>query len=155
MGFTAFGLIFGLSALAAHDVAAQVLMVLFGLLCALCGPASEIVRLTCDRSGLRYRTLWTTVEVPASQVTGVTVRSVPGYGKPGVRIDVDREAAVPLKLATLQRLDNPKNRVKSDGDAEAIRRALGLPELAPDRGSGLASGAVSASTETGTGRAPT
>ncbi len=125
--FTAFGVIFGLSAVAGGDLLAEILMGLFGLLCVLSGPGAAITRLTCDPSGLRYRTLWRTTRVSASDVTAVTTRSVPGYGRKRIRIDIERQSGDALKLTALQRQETPTNLLKSEADADAIRHALGEP----------------------------
>lgn len=125
----AFGLVFGLSALAATDPVQQTLMALFGLLCVVIGANGGIARVTCDERGLYCRRL-VPVRVPSSEVVSVTVRSVAGYGYRRIRIDIDRRFGAPLRLTSLQRADTPRNLVKSEADADAIRRTLAIPHPA-------------------------
>jgi len=89
-GLAAFGVIFGLSALAAKALALQMFMGLYGLFFMLVGISIIIARLTCDSTGLSYRTL-RTVRVAGADVTTVTVHSIAGYAYRRLRIDIQTD----------------------------------------------------------------
>jgi hypothetical protein len=121
-----FGALFGLSGLAADgDIGAAITMGTAGVIFLLCGISLVVSSVTCDRQGIRMRSLYSKY-VPASDVANVEVSTTDfGYGR-RVRVDIRRHAGRTLRSPALMRYDTKKSHAQAEANADAIKQVLGL-----------------------------